>query len=147
MKVILLQDVAKIGRKYEVRNVADGYARNFLLPQHLATFATPEAVARTAADRERKVGERALSEELLGKTFESLNDQIIEIREKMNEQGHLFSSVDREDIANAIRDQKNVALDPMYVDLDKPLKSSGEYDIELRSDGKRAMVRVVIVKA
>lgn len=145
MKVILLRDVPKIGKKHEVRNVADGYALNHLLPQKHAIFASKTAIAVSTATRARNAAGAAEAVEALTKHFEQLQDAVIELSEKANAEGHLFASVDREEIADAIFEQKKIKIDPAMVDIDKPIKDTGERDITLRQGDLRTVFRLAIV--
>jgi large subunit ribosomal protein L9 len=145
MKVILLRDIPKIGKKHEVRDVADGYALNHLLPNKHVKFASPTAIVQSATDRERSAAAASKSAETTVKNFEALQDAIIEIQEKANEQGHLFASVDREEIANAIFQTKKIKIDPAMIEIDKPIKEVGERDITLQQGDLRAVFRLVIV--
>ncbi len=145
MKVILLQDVAKVGKKHDLRDVPDGYARNFLLPQKLARFASETAVRETNTARERRADDEVTQNEELKKNFAALADAVIEIQEKANEQGHLFASIGEDEIANAIYQQKHITIDASVIDLDKPIKEVGERDIALRSGDLHGSVRLVVV--
>ena len=128
-----------------MRDVADGYALNHLLPNKHAKFATPSAVAQSASDRERAAATASQNTETIAKNFEILQDATVEVQEKANEQGHLFASVDQEEIAAAIFQSKKIKIDPSMVDIDKPLKEVGERDIALQHGDLHAVFRLVIV--
>ncbi len=145
MKVILLKDVAKVGKKHDLREVPDGYARNFLLPQKLARFASQTAILETNAAREQRMNDETTDNQELQKNFALLADAVIEIQEKANEHGHLFASIGEDEIAHAIYQQKHITIDPSVVDLDKPIKEVGERDIALRSGEVHGSVRLVVV--
>jgi large subunit ribosomal protein L9 len=145
MKVILLRDVPKIGRKYEVRDVADGYAINHLLPNKHAIFATKSAIEKSMTDRERSKAHEERETGEIKTALAALEDSMIEIQEKANDKGHLFASIGEEEIANAILEQKNIRISPNIIDIDKPIKELGERDITLQSGDIRAVFRLNIV--
>lgn len=146
MKVLLLHDVAKVGKKHEVRDVPDGYARNFLLPKKLATFASSAAVASSEALRARRAAEKSMDAETLKKNFAELQDKVIEIQERANEQGHLFASIGEDEIAHAIYEQTKIKIEPSMIVLDKPIKEIGEQDIAINADDEHGVFRLVIVQ-
>lgn len=133
MQVILLNDVAKIGRKLEVHNVADGYATNFLFPKKLAERATPKRVKELEEQQKAAEAERALQSELLHKNLESLKGSHIELSRKANEQGHLYKGVSKEDVYEAIKADGRLELgSPEVILLDQPIKALGEHTIRVR---------------
>jgi large subunit ribosomal protein L9 len=132
MKVILLQDVPKIGRKYDVKTIADGYARNFLLPRGLARVATAESEAQYAQARERHAVESRLNEELLKKNISGLEGQTITIKEKANKKGNLFAGINNRKIVEIIQKEHKVIIPSEIIELSEPIKSLGEYSITLK---------------
>ncbi|MDP3735542.1 MAG: 50S ribosomal protein L9 [bacterium] len=133
MRVIFLQDVSKIGRKFDVKDVADGYARNFLLPRKCAVLATPDAEKRLAAERARSEASRALAGELLAQNIRALEGVKIELTARVNVRGHLFASVGQEEIATAIAAARRVEIPPELIQLEKPIKEVGEHALAARS--------------
>lgn len=93
MKIILLKDIAKLGRKYDVKNVSDGYALNLLIPKGAAVAATPDALKRLEAERSKIEGERKVQEELIAKNISGLQDVTLTIVGKANDKGHLFAGL------------------------------------------------------
>jgi len=130
MRVILLQDVIGVGRKYEVKTISDGYARNFLIPKKLAQIATSSALKAIEAQKIRAEQERAIQKDILEKNLESLNGARIEIERKANEKGHLFDSVDKKEISQILKDN-HLEVSPEMVELDKPIKEIGEHKIKI----------------
>lgn len=147
MKVILLQDVRKVGKKYEVKEVASGYALNLLIPQKLAEAATPSALARFNNIKAREEGERKVHEDLLIKNFKQLDGKTITISETANEKGHLFKGIHQAELVAEIKKQTALDLAPEYIQLDKPLKEVGEHTIEVKVQEKTATFKVNIVAA
>ncbi len=132
MKIILLKDVAKIGKKYETKEVADGFAVNSLIPQRLAIAATPDAVKRVALELAREVGEKKVQEELMNKSLQALNGKVVTYIGKTNDKGHLFAGLHAKDIAEL------VGMKAEYVVLAKPLKEVGEHTIQIKIADKAA---------
>ena len=132
MKIVFLKDVEGSGRIGEIKNVADGYARNFLLPKGLAAPATPEAIrkaeARAAAEakRQEQLDEvaRSLAERMVGIT--------VTMVVKAGSKGRLFGSVTQADIAEEVGKQLGQEIDRHQVLLAEPIKETGEYEIPIQ---------------
>ncbi|MEA2715025.1 MAG: large subunit ribosomal protein [Candidatus Parcubacteria bacterium] len=147
MKIILLKDVPKLGRRYDIKDVASGHALNLLIPQGLAVSATPAAVARSAAEKARTEGERKVHEDLLAKNIDDLKDLTLTIIGKANEKGHLFAGLHREEIVAELTKQTRLELDPSFIKLEHPIKEIGEYMIEAAGKGKSATFKLIIKAA
>lgn len=132
MKVILLQDVPNVGRKYEVKNVSDGYARNFLFPRKLAEIATTKAIQALELKKKQLEEEKKIQQDLLKKNLEALNGIKISIKEKTNEKGHLFAAIHQKEIAKILKEQKHIEIFEEMIELEKPIKEIGEYEIKVK---------------
>ena len=138
MKVVLTQDVPKLGDSGTLQDVKDGYARNFLIPQGLAAMATPGMV-KQVEERQRAEARRVakLEEEMRG-----LADRIeaanIEIIARVGEQGRLYGSVTSTEIAEKLSEAVGEEIDRRKLGLDEPIRSVGEYEIPVRLVGKLA---------
>lgn len=131
MKVILKQDIRGVGRKHEVKNVSDGYAVNFLFPKKLAENATPEAIKKLELLKSQNLVEIEIRESLAKKSLEVLKDVVVVLNKKANEKGSLFSSIHKEEILEALKSQKGIDLSPEFINLEKPVKNTGEHKIEV----------------
>jgi large subunit ribosomal protein L9 len=145
LRVILTKDVAGTGRAGDVREVADGYARNFLLPQRLAqpARATAEAQIRSQRDRQRHKVEAELTEARA--TAAKLESAVVEITARAGETGKLYGAVVNIDIAEAIESQLGVVLDRRKIEFE-PAHEVGEHQAvaKLHSEVEaRIKVRVV----
>lgn len=145
MKVILLKDISKIGHKYDIKNVSDGYAANFLFPKGLAKQATPQALQEVEAIREKVEAERKLAEDLLLKNLEDANNIRIETEQKVNEKGHLFAAIHEEEISGLIKEQSGLDIPASYIDIENPIKEAGEHKIGVKIQGKRAELTLVVL--
>lgn len=131
MEVILREDVEKLGNRGQIVKVADGYARNFLLPRRLAVAASDanrkivEQERQAALRREAK--EKAGAEDL-GKMMANVT---VTFRQKAGEQDQLFGSVTAKDIAEALENQ-NYTIERRKIHLDEPIKQIGEYKVPVR---------------
>ena len=126
-EAILLRDVETLGEKGTVVDVSKGYLRNYLIPRKLAQPATKGAV--DAAQRRAAAEERA-AQEAVGRAAEQaelLNKTVLTISQQAGEDGRLFGSVTTQDIADAIKDARGIAVDKRHVHLDEPIKSVGTY--------------------
>ena len=132
MKVILLKDVKGTGKKNEVKEVSDGYARNFLLPKKVAVIADNTAM--------KELGEKKKSEEIkaqkeyeaaveLGKRMEELN---VVIYSKSGDGGRLFGSITSKDIAEQIKKQHNIEVDKRKITLDEPIRVLGSRFVDIK---------------
>ncbi len=144
MKVILLQDVAKIGRRYSIVEVNDGYALNQLMPKKLAEPATPANVARVEKMRSSTAASADAAKKQYETSVAALAGSSVVIETDVNEQGHLFKAVSAEDIAAAAK-AADIAIDARQVLLKKPIKEAGEHTLMLVHAGASNPFTVTIV--
>ena len=147
MKVILLQDVRNIGKKYDVKDVSDGYARNFLLANKLAEPATGGALAKIEKMRANAEQE---DQELLKRLHEigkQMNEVALQFEIEADKQGSVFGSVNKEAIAKALREHGIVRNERVDIVLEHPIKKVGEYKVPV--DLKKGITATlkIIVKA
>lgn len=130
MKVILLCDVKGSGKKDDVINVSDGYARNYLFPKKWAVEATPGAVKeieRKRATEEKLERERRAAAEEIAK---SLKDKVIVLKVKCGAQGRTYGSITTQEIAAALKEQHGVEIDKRKIECD-PIRQVGDADISV----------------
>ena len=131
MEVILREDIEKLGHRGEVVKVAPGYARNFLLPKKLAVAATSANKKIVEQERDAYLRREAKAKgeaEDLGRMLSSV---VITITQRAGEEGHLFGSVTAKDIADAL-ERQNYTIDRRKIQLDDPIKNTGEYKVPVR---------------
>jgi large subunit ribosomal protein L9 len=131
MKVLLIKDVYKLGRAGDVKRVADGYGRNFLIPQGLAVLATPGALKQAEKIRQRAAEQRAILNEEMGVVAEHLKGLELSFAARAGETGKLYGSITSQFIADAIQKKTGYALKRQQLDM-QPLRSLGEYKIHIR---------------
>jgi large subunit ribosomal protein L9 len=145
MKVLFLKDVPKLGKKHDVKEVADGYARNFLLPKKLAEPATKDTVERVSKMKAEAAQMKKVDEDLLMKNLKSLAETTITLLGKANEKGHLFASIHKEEILDALR-KTGLSVPAEYVELEKPIKEVGNHTIPFMMGNKQGSFTLVVDK-
>ncbi len=144
MKIILIKDIPKIGRKGDVKDIADGYALNFVLPKKFGIRATDAEIKKLENMKSAIESERKLQEDLLSKSLGNLAEITVTLTEKANEKGHLFEGIKAERLAQEIQKQSGIALNAGFIELEKPIKEIGDYIIPVSAHGKKGKVKVVV---
>ena len=132
MKVILAADVDKLGHKGDVVTVADGYARNFLVPKGLAMTASKGTLKQAEQMRRAREEEAKKAKEAAAAKVATLGATPVYISARAGEEGKLFGSVTAADIAEAVGRQAGVALERKDVQLDEPIRSVGTHEVRLK---------------
>lgn len=146
MDVVLLSDVEKVGLRGDVVSVADGYARNFLLPRKLAQRATAALVAELERRDAQRARHEARSTEHAREIADVLAKTVLRFEVKAGPTGALFGSVTPTDIADEIWRVRKVRIDRRKVDLEEPIKRVGRYDVEIEVfDGVDVAVKTLVV--
>ncbi len=144
MKVILQKDVAKLGRKFDIKDVNSGYAQNLLIPKGLAIIATPDAIKRMEMERAKAEGEKRVEKDLLAKNIKDLDGISITIIGKANDKGHLFAGIHKEAIVEELLKQTQLQIDPESISMTQPIKEIGEHTVEVKTGDKKASFKVVV---
>ena|SRR3989344_2122888 len=132
MKLILTQDVPKIGRKYEVKNVKDGFGRNFLMMRNLAVVWTPEAEKKLSEKIKMAHEVKKSKEEVLAKNLSSLKGFKITFHRSANQEGHLFAGVKNTDIIKFLEKEKRIIIPESVLEMEGPIKTLGEHKIKIQ---------------
>lgn len=145
MKVILTENVKGQGKKGDMINVSDGYARNFLFPKGLATEATKSAInemkGKADAQSYREAKELEAAKEIAGK----INEVSIVIEAKSGDNGKLFGSITSADVADALKMQGHIVVDKKKIVLHEPIKSTGDYELPIKiHSGVTATLKVSV---
>ena len=131
MKVLLLKDVYKLGRAGDIKKVADGYGRNYLIPQGLASLATPGALKQVEHIRKQAAVVRAnLNQEMSG-VADQLKDLVLTFPARASETGKLYGSITTQNIAEQIQRKLGVEVDRRQIDT-QPLRSLGSHKVNIR---------------
>ena len=132
MKVILKQDVANLGGAGDIVEVADGYGNNYLMPRNLAMKASRGAVADAEAMRQSRIKREAKTLDEAQELKTKLETRAISIPAKAGEDGTLYGSVGNTVVAEAIKSQLGIDIDRRRIPMEKPFKSLGTHDVEVR---------------
>lgn len=146
MKVILLKDIENIGKKYEIKDVKDGYAKNFLLPQDLVKLATKDAIKWVESQKE--VMEKEAEEEL--KKIQELASEVdgieVSVPMKVGKDGQLFESVNSAKIVEKLKEM-GYEVKKSKINLAKPIKEMGEFPVKINLDHNLEVeIRVLVVE-
>jgi large subunit ribosomal protein L9 len=131
MKVLLLKDVYKLGRAGDIKKVADGYGRNFLIPQGLATLATAGALKQVDKIRSQAQVRRTEQNSELKDLAAQINGVTLVFHAKAGETGKLYGSITTQDVATAITEKVRYEVKKPQVDM-QPIRALGEYTVHVR---------------
>lgn len=146
MKVILIKDVAGVGQRGTVKEVADGYALNLLIPKGLAQAATAERLAAYEKEQAAQAAARAQKEKALAALVASVNGKTFSMTVRATDKGGLFKTIDADEIAKTLS-LGGYAIPSECVKLEKPIKTVGKHEIRGEAHGGRASFVVEIVAA
>lgn len=132
MKVVLLQDVKSQGKKDDVINVSDGYARNYLIPRGLAVEADAKALNEIKNKEASKLHKIELEKAAANETKAKLEAVVVKIKGKAGADGKLYGSVTSADIAEALKKQHDIDIDKRKLNLNAPVKAFGTYAFEVK---------------
>src|SRR5688500_8097205 len=145
MRVVFLDDVEGVARAGEVKNVADGYARNFLLPRKLAAAATASTLQQAEAKAKAIAREQEKLDEAAQGVAAKLSGTAIVLKARVGEQGRLFGSITANDIADAINKRGGSDIDHRQIQLEAPIKEVGSFEIPVSlTRNVRAQVKVEV---
>lgn len=146
MRVILLQDVENLGKKYEIKEVKDGYARNFLIPKGLAKKAEKEALLWLETQKEAEIQK---AEEELKKAqglASAIDGQEVIIPVKIGEEGQLFESITSQKIFEKLK-ELGFEIKKIQLDLEEPIKELGEFPVKIKFEHNlEAEIKVIVTK-
>lgn len=143
MKVILTKDVTGLGRAGDVKEVSDGYARNFLLLRHLALPATVKALDKLQKEELEHQAKVKKMQERFEQMKTKLENKVFAVKARA-EKTHLFAALRPQQIADAINHKQNYGVLPEHVTIKAPIKSLGEHEVELRL-AQQSIIKVKLV--
>lgn len=145
MKVILRQDIPGTGKRGDIKDVADGYARNFLLKKGLADLATREAMATWQGQQEKTKKKMEMELRQFQKTAGALDGSFIHIADKANIEGRLYAAINAKQIAQEIKHQLKIDVLPSQIKIPSPIKEVGEYMVTVEfGHGLEAEVTITV---
>ena len=132
MKVILKADIKGVGKKDEVINASDGYARNFLFPKNLAVEANAENMSKLKAKQDSNAFKKSQEKEEAQKIADKLSKILMKVQVKAGENGKIFGGVSSKEIAENLEKQYNIKVDKKKIDLKETIKTLGMFTIEIK---------------
>jgi large subunit ribosomal protein L9 len=145
MKIVFLKDVSSKGKAGEIREVADGYARNFLFPRGLALPATQEAIKSAKAKAEENTRRQSHLQEELSELAKLIDGKEVYFKARAGEKGQLHGSITNADIAKELSKLTNVEIGKKKIELDEPLRHLGSHEVKISfSKEVEAKVQVII---
>ena len=148
MKVIFQQDVRGQGKKGEMKEVSDGYARNYLLPRNLAVEANKDNLNALALKEKAKKAQEAKERAAAVANAERLKDIIVTVRAKAGANGKLFGAVTSQEITDALKEQHGIEIEKNKLVQSDPIKSYGSYEVKCKFGfGIDGVVHVLVVEA
>lgn len=146
MRVLLIKDVKSLGKAGEVKEVKDGYGKNFLIGKGFAKLATDEVIAGWEEDK--RLAAEAEAQEIAELTALKAKLETLEvsITRKLGDTGHLFGAVTKEDIANALETDHGIAIDKKHIEAKKAIKMTGSHAVDLKlGHGIHAILNVTVI--
>ncbi len=134
MKVILLKDVAGQGKKGEIKDVSEGFGRNFLIAKGFAQIATSEIIAKVEKESKEAETKKLKANEKLQALKQALEKRTFTVKVKVGDKGQIFSGVHEKDVAKAVNDKMALALEKNQVELDGVIKALGEHQAKIKLD-------------
>lgn len=132
MKVILKADIKGVGKKDEVINASDGYARNFLFPKNLAVEANKENMSKLKAKQDSAKYQKDKEKEEAIKVADKLSKILLKIKVKAGENGKIFGGVSAKEIAQALSNEYKIEVDKKKIDLKETIKTLGVHNVEIK---------------
>lgn len=132
MRVVLLQDVPGLGKAGEVRDVATGYGRNFLLPRKLAEFATAAVLKRVEAQHQAEARRQSHAEAEMGSLAQTLEGLEVAVKARVGAMDRLYGAITSGDIAEEIHRISGQDIDKRKIELEEPIRQLGEYEVLVR---------------
>ena len=132
MKVILLQDIKGVGKKDQVINASEGYARNFLFPKKMAVPADQGNMARLQSKKDAQAYQKDLERQAAQKIADQIKDITLELKVKAGENGKIFGGVTSKEIAEALKNKYQITVDKKKIQLKETIKTLGQFQIEIK---------------
>ncbi|MEK7552744.1 MAG: 50S ribosomal protein L9 [Patescibacteria group bacterium] len=144
MKVLLLNNVPALGQRFELKEVASGHARNFLIPKGLAIIADVAAHKRVEFLKTKQFNEDKNQQTRVENIIKNLSDQTLKIEAKANAQGHLFEGLDEKRIVAAIKSQTGIEAEEKWLKLDRPIKVTGEHELTITGGKLSGQIKLIV---
>jgi large subunit ribosomal protein L9 len=146
MKVLLIKDVKSLGKTGEIKEVKDGYGKNFLIGKGFAKHATDAVIAEWK--EQNRLAAEAEAQEIADLTLlkEKLENLDVKISKKLGDTGHLFGAVTKDDIAKTLESDHNIVIDKKHIETKKAIKMTGKHEVDLKlGHGIHALLHIDVV--
>ncbi len=145
MKVILLRDIARLGQRGEVKEVADGYAVNVLIKKGDALMATPAELQKLKQKEDSKKHKKEIETNAFARLIDALHrEHMIITGKKADQKGQLFAQIKDVDIADAIFKTLALSVDPKQIHIPQPIKSFGTHTVELKQGAQKETISIEV---
>ena len=131
MKVLLIKDVPNLGKAGEVKEVKDGYGKNFLIARGFAKLATPDVIAKWEREQKERAQKEAQEIKELKKTKEKIESLKLVIKHKAGANGALFGAITNKEVAEELK-KHGIKIDKKHIEIHPPIKQAGEYEIDIK---------------
>jgi len=145
MKVILLKDLKGVGRRFEEKEVSDGHAMNFLIPNRLAVPASEAGAIKTL--KENETNARKAEMQKIQENMAKISGTEIHLKLKANEKNHLFAALNAEKISDVLKKEKGILINADYIVLEYPIKQTGTFEIPIKVGSKETKFKLVVERA
>ena len=145
MKVILLQDLTKLGKRGEVKEVADGYAINVLIAQKKALQATPAELAKWKQADEKKKKEKDSAEKSFFDLIDAVKKSVPTINVKKHDNGHLFAAISAEQVTEALFTATHISVNPSQLEIKSAIKALGNHVVTIKQGDKKADFSICVI--
>lgn len=146
MKVILKQDIKGVGKKDQVINASDGYARNFLFPKNMAVEANPENMSKLKAKQDSNAFKKSQEKEEAKRIAEKISKLILRIPVKAGEKGKIFGGVSSKEISELLEKEYNIKIDKKKIELKETIKTLGSRNVNIKLyEGVTANLKIDVV--
>ena len=146
MQIILLKDVKKLGKKNDIKKVADGFALNYLIPQNLAVAASDDKIKQLEKDKQKTEEQKNKGTEELNVIINKLKDKVIEIKKEASDKGKLFAAVNADEIIDEVKKRFKTELDKSKLKIKEHIKEIGEHSLELKIGDRKINIKINITK-
>ncbi len=146
MKVILKEDIKGVGKKDQIVNANDGYARNYLFPKNLAVLADKGNLTNLQSKKTSEEHRKELEREAAKETAKKIEEILLKLPVKSGENGKVFGSITAKEIAENLEKQYKIKVDKKKINLQEPIKNLGTFNIEIKLyDGVNAKLKVNVI--
>lgn len=132
MKVILLSDIKNVGKKDEILNANDGYARNFLFPKKLAVEATPDNLKKLKDKKDSEAHKKELDKQKAKEVADQINKLELVLKVKAGENGKIFGGITSKEISEELKKQNNIEVDKKKIVLSETIKTLGRFSVDIK---------------